>query len=179
VRELAPDLRPDLTGAMGLEGDLVELRERRLSRCFVATRRPEILGYGWLSEHPEWIGEIRLEISPGAQEAYLWNCVTLPAHRRTGIFTSLLILVAGRLQARGLVRLWIASAGGAEKALANAGFVPILQLGETRLLGIRRLKATPAAGADAELVESALDVLRLGRKPLSGLLGRVPPSRRH
>ena len=175
MRELAPDHRPDLTAAMGPEGDLVEMRERRLSRCYVASRGPGVLGYGWLSEQAEWIGEIRLEIAPAAGEAYLWNCVTLPAHRRTGIFTSLLIAVAGRLQAQGLSRLWIASAGGAERALANAGFARILKVGETRLLGLRRLTVLPAAGAEPKLVEAALAALRLP----SGSLGRVPASRRH
>jgi GNAT superfamily N-acetyltransferase len=174
VRELAPDLRADLTAAMGPEGDLVELRAGRRSRCFIATRGPGILGYGWLSEQAEWIGEVRLEIAPASGEAYLWNCVTLPAHRRTGIFTSLLIAVASRLRAQGLSRLWIASAGGAEKALANAGYARILQLGETRFWGFRRLTAKPAAGADPNLVQSALAVLRLGRP-----LGRLPSSRRH
>ena len=172
--DLAPVLRPALMAAMGPEGDLVELREQRRSRCFVATRGQGILGYGWLSEQVEWIGEIRLEIVPADGEAYLWNCVTVPAHRRTGIFTSLLISVAGRLQARGLSRLWIASAGGAEKALANAGYTRVLQLGETRLLGLRRLTVKPAAGADPELVEQAFAVLRFEPK-----VGRLPPARRH
>ena len=174
MRELAPDLRPDLTAAMGPEGDLVEFRERRLTRCFVAIRGSGIVGYGWLSEQAEWIGEIRLEIVPAEGEAYLWNCVTLPAHRRTGIFTSLLISVASRLQAQGLSRLWIASAGGAEKGLATAGFAPILQLNQTRLLGLRWLAVRNAAGADPAQVESALAVLQIDR-----MVGRHPLSRRH
>src|SRR5207253_2901168 len=54
--------------AMGHEADLVAARFARGCRCFAVISDGAIAGYGWLSTGPEWVGELQLEIRPGAGE---------------------------------------------------------------------------------------------------------------
>ena len=114
---------------MGSEGDLVALRLRRGCRCFGVWQGPEVIGYGWLSTGPEWIGELGLEIRPGQGEGYIWNCVTLPEHRLRGVLRGLVAAICEQAQEEGFQRLWIASlAGTAENALRPPGFEPALRV---------------------------------------------------
>jgi hypothetical protein len=172
-----------LVAAMGDEGELVGLRLARGCRCFAAFEGEEVTAYGWLSRGTEWIGEIRLEIKPGAAEAYVWNCLTLPAHRRRGMFRAVLVRISSVLKEEGAGRLWIASGGtGAEKALPDAGFGPVLKLGESPLgrAPLRLLRVTAAPGADPRLVSSGRRVLGGGGRPLApSALARRPGIRRH
>lgn len=118
-----------LVQAMGEEGDLVQERLRRGCRAFLLRRGSEVAAYGWLTAGPEWIGEIGLEIVPGADEAYLWNCVTLPEHRLQGLFKRLVVHVAAAVKEEGYARLWIAGlAGTAERALEYASFRRIAEI---------------------------------------------------
>ena len=115
--------------AMGAEGDLVALRLRRGCRCFAVWEGRAVLGYGWLSAGPEWIGEVGLELTPGPGEAYIWNCVTLPQHRLHGVFRSLVAGICEQARSEGLRRVWIASLQGtAEAALRPPGFEPALRV---------------------------------------------------
>lgn len=114
---------------MGGEGDLVAPRLARGCRCFAAWRDGSLAGYGWLSAGPEWIGEVGLEITPPAGDAYIWNCVTIPEHRRRGVFRGLLAHICGVAAAERMRRLWIAGlAGTAEGALPPLGFEPVLAI---------------------------------------------------
>jgi len=162
---------------MGVEGDLVQLRFARGCRCFAAWRGPEVIAYGWLSEGPEWIGELELEIRPGPGEAYLWNCVTLPAQRRAGLFRALLVHVARGCSREGLSRLWLGGLGDepASKALPEAGFAPVLDFELERLPEVRRLTINPSEGADPALISAGLSDLGLSL----GTFIRPPRSRRH
>jgi GNAT superfamily N-acetyltransferase len=165
--------------AMGAEAPLVGLRLARGCRCFAARKGGATAGYGWLSSGPEWIGELGLEIRPPAGEAYVWNCVTLPQHRRQGIFRSLLIHVAARARAEGISRLWIGSVDPVgEPALLQAGFVPVLSLRVLTLGGWRWLGVRAAPASAPELVSAAHAALGTGR-PLRSGVRRVPPHRVH
>ena len=115
-----------VAAAMAEEGDLVALRLARGCRCFAAWEGDRVIGYGWLTSGPEWIGEVALEITPGPGEAYIWNCVTLPEHRRQGVFRGLLASICAEA---GATRLWIASLpDSAEAALPPLGFKPVVRL---------------------------------------------------
>jgi ribosomal protein S18 acetylase RimI-like enzyme len=130
VREVLAGAEEEaIKAAMGPEGDLVALRLRRGCRCFAAWDADSILGYGWLSTGPEWIGEVGLELTPGPGEAYIWNCVTLPEHRLRGVFRGVVAAICEQAQAEGLRRVWIASLRGtAEAALRPPGFEPALRI---------------------------------------------------
>lgn len=141
---------------MGAEGDLVPQRLRRGSRCFGTWAGHELVGYGWLSAKPEWIGEVELEITPAAGEAYIWNCVTLAPHRRKGAFRSLVRALVTQAREEGMARLWIASLSDlGESAVAQAGFVPVIRFDSTTWWGFRWTTIAPVAGVDPGLVGAA------------------------
>jgi GNAT superfamily N-acetyltransferase len=166
---------------MGPDGNLVSVRLARGCRCFAAWLGDELVGYGWLSRGAEWIGEVELQISPGRGEAYIWNCVTLPAHRRKGVFRTLLTSISARASNEGLARLWVGSVAiPAERAMRPSGFQPALRLDSTVIRGMRWLKVIGAEGADPSLVEAARQVLSVGRRPLRvGTSLRLSRPRRH
>ncbi|HEY8761341.1 MAG TPA: GNAT family N-acetyltransferase [Candidatus Dormibacteraeota bacterium] len=180
---MLPGAAGELVAAMGGEGELAGLRFDRGCRCFAVFAGEEVAGYGWLSNRAEWIGEIRLEIRPKPAEAYIWNCLTLPAHRRKGMFRAVVVSISTVLQAEGIERLWIASGGGgAEKALSDAGFQPVLLVEESRLgfAGLRVLRADEIPAADRSLASAARQVLEDGGRPLRPpALARRPGVRRH
>ena len=145
-----------LVEAMGDEGDRVGMRHARGCRSFAALDRGRLASYGWLSTRPEWIGELGREISPSTGEAYVWNCMTLPPFRRQGHYRALLQGIVARARFEGLTRLWIGSIETpAERADADAGFLPVLHFTVTGLGPARWLRARPAPQAPAGMVEEA------------------------
>ena len=145
---------------MGAEGDLVAHRLARGCRCFVVWIDGAIAGYGWLSAGPEWIGELQLEIAPRPGEGYIWNCVTVAAHRRKGVFRSLLLGISDQARQEGFKRLWIGTVAlPAEKALEPSGFRPALRFQYLRLLGLLFVQVTPAG--DGRLVADGAAALRV------------------
>jgi GNAT superfamily N-acetyltransferase len=144
------------TIAMGAESHLVPKRLAKGSRCFGAWLGHELVGYGWWSTRPEWIGEVELEITPDAHEAYVWNCVTLDPHRRKGVFRSVVTSLVAQARGEGVTRLWIASSADiAVNSITQAGFVPILRFETAVRLGMRWLRIVPVTGVDPGLAASA------------------------
>jgi GNAT superfamily N-acetyltransferase len=178
VEEVARNSADALAAAMGDEGDLVRLRLERGCRCF-ALLEGQVVGYGWVSTEAEWIGELELEIRPPAGEAYVWNCVTLPAHRFRGCFRALLRHITATARAEGVPRLWIGSVdGGAESAVLGAGFRPVLRFSFASLFGLSWLSLRGAPGADPRTVGEALESLGTGGGPPRAGLRRTT-RRRH
>jgi GNAT superfamily N-acetyltransferase len=168
----------EVAAAMGEEGDLVPLRLARGCRCFAVRLDDQLAAYGWLSTGPEWIGELGLEIRPAVAEAYIWNCVTLPAHRRRGLFRTLLSALVRQAGGEGLSRLWIGSVDRAgEASVAGAGFSPVLHLHVLDLPGLRWISVTAAEGVDAVSVDQALESLGDGGRLRAGPRRRL--LRRH
>ena len=142
-------------------------------------RMNEVAAYGWVSTGAEWIGELGLEIWPPRGEAYVWNCVTLPAHRLRGYFQALLRHVTRTAREEGVRRIWIGSIdGGAEPAVVGAGFEQVLRFRVASLVGLRWLSVRAADGADPRTVAEALASLGTGRGPLRPGLRRAT-RRRH
>jgi GNAT superfamily N-acetyltransferase len=161
---------------MEAESDLVPMRVARGSRCFGAWAGHELVGYGWLSENSEWIGELEVEIGLPSGEAYVWNCVTLAPHRRKGVFRSLVTSLVAKAREEHLARLWIASIVGiGGNAIQQAGFVPVLRFDSAKRLGFRMLRVAPAEGVDPDLAAAARKALAVK----AGLSVRRAKSRRH
>jgi GNAT superfamily N-acetyltransferase len=121
-----------------------------------------MVAYAWLSTSSEWIGELSLSLTPLGGEAYVWNCFTLEPYRRRGYYRGLLNGLVLQASAEGLQRLWIGSVEDpAEKADADAGFAPVLDVEVTRVAGLRLLRALPVPGAPAGLVDEARQRLGL------------------
>ena len=163
---------------MGDDGELVAARLARGCRCFALHVQGRLAGYGWLSAGPEWMGELSLEIRPAPGEAYVWNCVTLPEHRRQGLFRALLLGILRVAAREGTRRLWLGSIDRlGESAVAGAGFSPVLRLNVLDLPGLLWLSVRGVEGADQLLVEEARRSLGEGARLRSG--PRRPRRRRH
>jgi len=141
---------------MGDEGDRVAPRFERGARAFAVLEGGKLVSYGWVSSSTEWIGELGVEISPEPGEAYIWNCMTLPEHRRRGHYRALLEGIVAHARREGLTRLWIGSTEDpAQKADADAGFVAVLNFSVRRLAGLRLLSAGFDERAHPDLVAAA------------------------
>ena len=176
IREIDSSTAPLVAAAMGDEGDLVATRLARGCRCFGAWIAGELAGYSWLSTRAEWIGELELTITPRAGEGYIWNCVTLPAHRRRGVLRSLLATLKEKAETEHFSRLWIGSVAiPAEKAFGPSGFKPVLLFASELIVGYRWLQVRPAEGADPALLEAAHQVVGVP----SGTFLRTSHPRRH
>jgi len=161
---------------MGPERELIPLRRARGCRCFGAWIEDSLVGYGWLSTKPEWIGEVQLEIKPRAGEGYVWNCVTVPEHRRKGTFRAILTGIAAVAHREGMTRLWLGTiAIPAERAVEPSGFKPAIHSDAFSFAGFNWGRAWPTPNASPLLVREACDVL--GARP--GWYVRRSQQRRH
>ncbi len=158
---------------MGADGRRAAGRFGRGCRCFAVEHEGQIVAFAWTSGSTEWIGELSLSITPAAGEAYIWNCFTLEPYRRRGNYRRLLEGLVLQANADHLRRLWIGSVEDpAEKADADAGFAPVLHIDVTRVAGLRMLRAVPAPGADARLVDEARERLGLRGSRTFGIARR-------
>lgn len=161
---------------MEAESHLVPGRLAKGSRCFGAWIGHELVGYGWLSNKPEWIGEVQREIAPAAREAYVWNCVTLAPHRRKGVFRSVVTSVVAKASEEGLTRLWIASSAEiGQNSLMKAAFRPVVHFDTASRFGLHWLRVAPVVGVDPGLAAAAREAMAL--KPGSSL--HISRHRRH
>lgn len=125
------DSAPALAGLMGVDAEQVRRRIAAGSRCYVAEVGGEWAAYGWVSFHEEHIGEIGLHIRLRPGEAYIWDCATMPAFRRLGLYTALLAHIAGALRAEHFTRIWIGADTDntpSQVGIAAAGFQPVVDL---------------------------------------------------
>jgi GNAT superfamily N-acetyltransferase len=96
----------------------------------VAWRDGEPAAWGWVATRTAEIGELGSAFAIPRGERYLWNFVTLPAHRGLGIYPRLLEAIV-RAESREAERFWIAyapenHASGA--GIRKAGFVALAEL---------------------------------------------------
>jgi GNAT superfamily N-acetyltransferase len=161
--EVQRDASAALAAAMGTPD--VEAIRRRFSgerRCFVAWVDGAIGAYGWASRGSEWVGELERAFRLQGDEAYIWDCVTLPGYRGRRLYSALLAFMLGQLRRAGVRRTWIGASldnRPSIKGFANAGFQPVIKLTYMRLLGLRCGWLTGHRGADGQLVAAARRVL--------------------
>jgi ribosomal protein S18 acetylase RimI-like enzyme len=139
-------------------------------RCYVARIAGVIAAYGWVSQGRESIGELERELRLRPGEAYIWDCATLPAFRRRGLYSALLCYIVGVLRAEGMRRLWIGASLDNTPSLRGftaAGFRPALRLVYLRVLGVRGNWLVGAAAAPPTLVADARRALGADRERAS------------
>ena len=157
--EAAPADAAEVAAAMGLSAPAEALeRFGAGSRCFTARVAGEIACYGWVSWGSERIGELERVLRMRPDEAYIWDCATLEPYRRRGIYGALLRFMVATLRAEGANRLWIGASTRNEpslRAFASAGFRPAVGVTFARLLSLRHLWVSGAAGAAPTLVAYA------------------------
>src|SRR5690349_6737958 len=72
----------DLAAAMDLPGPEPILRRIKGNRrCFSLRVAGQIAAYGWVTRGPECVGELERQFHLHDDEAYIWDCSTLPAWR--------------------------------------------------------------------------------------------------
>jgi ribosomal protein S18 acetylase RimI-like enzyme len=161
--EIHRDNADTLAIAMGLtEPAPVLHRLASGKRCFAARMNGEIGVYGWVSRSVECIGEIEHEILLQPEEAYIWDCATLPQYRRLGYYTALLRFITAELQAEGIKRVWIGSSIKNVPSLRGfdrAGFRPVITIFFVRLLNLSFLWVAGDPSAPRPLVESGRQIL--------------------
>jgi GNAT superfamily N-acetyltransferase len=111
VGEAGAGTAAELAAAMGgWDPDEVAARLAGGKRCFTARVDGAIAAYGWVTPKGEWIGELDRAIRLDGDEAYIWQCATLPAHQGRGLYKALLAAVLGALAGEGYRRAWIGCA---------------------------------------------------------------------
>jgi GNAT superfamily N-acetyltransferase len=167
ISEVGEDPTTEIAAVMQIDREVAAARMSRGCRCFVARHGGEVVAFGWLAIGTEWIGEVELEITPGADAAYIWNCATHPAHRRQGFFRALVTGIAAQARREGFKRLWIGTLDiPAAKGVADVGFVPAIRFTTVWHAGIRWLRARPAEAVNPDLLMSAREVLAIAGRPL-------------
>jgi hypothetical protein len=142
-RRIDADSVPALVEAMGGGGDAsVEMLKRFETgrRCYTAWVGDKLAAYGWVSFNEEYIGELnlRLRLLPG--EAYIWDCVTLPAFRQNYLYSALLVYILAELRSEKLCRVWIGADlenVASQRGIARAGFRAVADLLIARVLALR------------------------------------------
>lgn len=134
------DALATVMGANNSTGTLERFESGR--RCYVAQVDDKIVAYGWVSFEEEFIGELnlRLRLLPG--EAYIWDCVTVPAFRRNHLYSSLLTYILQDLSTENLHRVWIGADFeniASQRGIARAGFRYIADLVVARVLAVRQV----------------------------------------
>jgi ribosomal protein S18 acetylase RimI-like enzyme len=135
-----------LAATMSLAGT-GEVRRRLESgrRCYITWVAGELVAYGWVSFDEEAIGglDLRVRLLPG--EAYIWDCATLPAFRRRGLYSALLTHMLSALCVEGLRRVWIGADfenWPSQVGIARAGFMALADIVASPVLpGQRRRRA--------------------------------------
>lgn len=165
--EARPEAAATLAQAMGLaESGEIRRRFAAGSRCFVARDvGGAIASYGWVSRGEERIGELERSFRLPPDEAYIWDCATLPPFRQRGVYTALLVAMVSALWGEDVRRIWIGASRDNRPSLrgfARAGFQPVASVTFVRALGLRRLWLRAEPGASPALVVEAREALREG-----------------
>jgi GNAT superfamily N-acetyltransferase len=149
-----------------LRGDVALPRFDRGCRCFTAWVGEQLGAFCWVSTGHEWIGEIERELFLPEGDAYIWNCVTMPQHRRSGLFRVLVAEAVAATRREGFAHAWIGcvpQASWTAATLRGSGFIPAARVGlaGVRGLGLSLVHLTPLDEADPALVSSVKSALAL------------------
>lgn len=157
--EAHPEGAEALARAMGLASAAEALRRFGAGRrCFVALVDGSIASYGWASHGVEDIGELERSFRMAPDEAYIWDCATLPSYRGQRLYSALLSHIATSLCREGTRRLWIGASLDnipSIRGFAAAGFQPVLQMTYARFLGVRRTWISGHEAAAPDLITHA------------------------
>jgi ribosomal protein S18 acetylase RimI-like enzyme len=153
----------DLAAAMNGAGpQLIEERLRSGRRCFGLLVEGQIASYGWVTKGIEEVGELERDFQLPAEEAYIWDCRTVPAWQRQRLYSALLSQLIALLHQERVPRIWIGSSRQNQpsiRAFENAGFKPVLDLTYYRLYRLTWMWITLDPSAPTPLVSAAHRIL--------------------
>jgi GNAT superfamily N-acetyltransferase len=100
-------------------------------RGYAAWLEGRLVAYGWVSFGQEPVGELGLLVQLQPDEAYVWDCATLPEYRGRGLYAGLLAHIAQALRAEGLRTVWIGADFRnlpSQAGIGRAGFTAVADL---------------------------------------------------
>jgi GNAT superfamily N-acetyltransferase len=112
----------------------VEIRQRLQNgrRCFLwRNNERQIVSYGWVTQGKESVGELERQFNLCRDEAYIWDCGTVPDWRGNHLYSALLSRMVYRLHEEGVPRLWIGASRLNQPSIqgfANAGFQRVVDI---------------------------------------------------
>jgi len=161
--EIGPADIDALRAAMNLPTtEPIEQRFRGRRRCFSLKVEGQIACYGWVTQGVECVGELERQFNLGDDEAYIWDCATLPAWRGQRLYSALLSQILHQFHAEGIRRLWIGASqqnAPSVQGIANAGFQQVVDVVYRRWFRLTYfwMKAAPTAPPD--LVSAACHIM--------------------
>lgn len=135
----------------------IEERFAEGHRAYVAWMNEEPAAWGWVATRSATIGEMGATFAISKGERYLWNFVTLPAHRGRGIYPRMLQAIV-RAEAEAAERFWIAYAPenrASGSGISKAGFTVRAEL-SFDMRG--RPAVRPMASGDATVASRVLGI---------------------
>jgi len=128
--EVGDDDIGDLTAAMSLPTpEPIWQRLRGQRRCFCLKVDGQIATYGWVTRGVECVGELERKFHLHENEAYIWDCYTVPAWRGQRFYSALLSHIIYRLRDEDVPRIWIGASRQNRPSIsgfANAGIQPVV-----------------------------------------------------
>jgi len=153
----------DLASAMALptpEPILRRLQGHR--RCFGLKVAGQIASYGWVTRGAECVGELEREFQLRDDEAYIWDCGTVPAWRGQRCYSALLSQLLYHMHHEGVPRIWIGASRQnlpSVRAFANAGFQPVVDVTYRRFHRLSLMWIHHAPSAPRPLISAAYRIL--------------------
>jgi len=153
----------ELASAMNLpDPGLIQRRLEGNRRCFRLCIDRQIAAYGWVTRGAECVGELERTFHLHDDEAYIWDCATLPAWRGQRCYSALLSQMIYELAQHDTRRIWIGASlhnRASWSGFANAGFERVIDLTYCRLYRLNLLWFHRMTTARAPLVAAAYRIL--------------------
>ena len=161
--EVGPAAIEALTVAMDLPtSEPLQQRFQANRRCFSLNVAGQIACYGWVTHGAEHVGELERQFRLRHNEAYIWDCATVPAWRGQRCYSALLNQIIYRLHQEGVARIWIGASRQNQpsiQGIANAGFQQIIDLTYRRFYHLTLLWFQEVPTAPPPLVSAAYCIL--------------------
>jgi ribosomal protein S18 acetylase RimI-like enzyme len=153
----------DLAVAMNLPTpEPIQRRLQSKRRCFSLRIAGQIAAYGWVTCGVECVGELERQFHLHDDEAYIWDCGTVPAWRGQRCYSALLSQLIYRLHSEGAPRIWIGASRRNRpsiRGLTNAGFKLVVELTYRRFYRLTLMWIFQAPSARRPLVSAAYRIL--------------------
>lgn len=153
----------DLALAMNLSTpEPIQQRLRRNRRCFSLKKDGQIVSYGWVTHGAECVGELERQFQLHDDEAYIWDCGTVPVWRGQHCYSALLSQLIYRLHHEGVPRIWIGASRQNQpsvQGIANAGFQRVIDLIYRRFTFLTIIWFQEEIKAPSSLVSAAYRIL--------------------
>lgn len=164
----------EVAAAMNLpDPAVVEQRLASGRRCFTLKADGRIITYGWVTHGPESVGELERQFHLYPDEAYVWDCATVPTWRKRGGYSTLLRCIIEQLQEERVPRIWIGASRlnqPSVRGIANAGFTHVIDVTYRRFYRLTLLRLHHSPSAPPSLTSAAYRILINDHERLVGRL---------